>query len=263
MEQAILELILIIISGLCAGSFITMASYRLAVEDEETSELIFNRSSCPSCHHVLKIRSLVPIFSWIFQKGRCTFCHKKISIRYPLIEFSMTLSFVLIYKITGGMMNIRLLFILLMAVFLMIMIITDLENYFIPDITQIGLAFLILIFHFINNDLRFSYYFISAGLFILFGMILDYGFLIITKKKAIGVDDIKFFGCAGLLLGFDQFPIFMIGSGAAGLIFGFIWQKATKDPVFPFAPALVISLMTCFLLEGKINYQEIILSMIF
>jgi leader peptidase (prepilin peptidase) / N-methyltransferase len=263
MQQATLELLLIIISGLCAGSFITMASYRLAVQNENTAKLIFSRSSCPSCNNILKIRSLIPIFSWIFQRGKCTFCHKKISIRYPLIEFSMTAIFVIIYKTSGEIMNIQLLFMLLMAVFLMIMVITDLENYFIPDITQIGFSILVLVFHGVNNDFRYAYYFISAGLFILFGMILDYGFLLFTKKKAIGIDDIKFFGIAGLLLGVDQFPVFMIGNGAAGLIFGLIWQKVTKDPVFPFAPALVISLMTCLLLQGKVNYQDLVLSLIF
>ena len=55
----------------------------------------------------------------------------------------MTLVFIIVYKATGEMMNIRLLFILLMAVFLMIMVITDLENYFIPDITQIGMGILV------------------------------------------------------------------------------------------------------------------------
>lgn len=263
MSQAALELILIIISGLCAGSFITMASYRLAIEGEDPSKLIFNRSSCPSCNNILKIRSLIPIFSWLFQKGKCTFCHNKISIRYPLIEFSMTAVFVLVYKLSGGDMNIKLLFTLLMAVFLMIMVVTDLENYFIPDITQIGMGILVLTYHFINKDFRYDYYFVSAGVFILFGMALDHGFLLITKKKAIGIDDIKFFGVAGLLLGIDQFPLFMIGSGFSGLVFGTIWQRITKDEVFPFAPALVISLMTCLLLKGMVNYQELILSFIF
>jgi prepilin signal peptidase PulO-like enzyme (type II secretory pathway) len=240
-----------------------MASYRLAVEDEDPTKLIFNRSSCPSCNHVLKIKNLIPIFSWIFQKGKCSFCHEKISVRYPLIEFSMTAVFVIIYKASGEVMNIQLLFTLLMATCLMIMVITDLENYFIPDITQIGLAILVLIFHEINNDFRYAYYFISGGLFILFGMILDYGFLLITKKKAIGIDDIKFFGVAGLLLGVDQFSMFMIGSGAAGLVFGLIWQKITKEKIFPFAPALVISLMTCLLIQGKFNYPDLITSLIF
>ena len=134
------------------------------------------------------------------------------------------------------------------------MIVTDLEHYFIPDITQIILFILAIPYHLVvESKFRFLYYFTSGLLFLAFGLALHYGFLFIAKKHAIGVDDIKFLTVAGFLLGLHQFPIFMIFSGGLGVIFGLIWQKITKDETFPFAPALVISLMIC-LLFGDIMF---------
>jgi prepilin signal peptidase PulO-like enzyme (type II secretory pathway) len=241
------ELILIIICGLCAGSFVTMASYRFAIQSQDLSNLILSRSSCVNCGAKLKIKNLIPLISWLFQKGKCSFCKTAISIRYPLIEFSTMIIFLLVYFSQGKILSAQMVVIFLMVTLLMIMIVTDLENYFIPDITQILMIYLIIIYHLVTGYEQLPYYFFSAFLYALFGFALHYGFIYIAKKEALGIDDIKFFAVAGLLLGLKQFPIFMLLSGAAGIVFGLVWKKITADEIFPFAPALVFSLIICLL----------------
>ena len=243
-----LEIVFVIIIGLAMGSFITMASFRFAQEGKRVKELILMGSFCPDCHSPLKARNLIPLFSWLIQKGKCSFCGKKIALRYPLIELASALVFVVVYLASGKeLFSLDLVMLFIIAVLLMIMIITDLEHYFIPNSTQIILALIAVIYH-INDDS--VYYLMSAGLFLAFGFALHYGFLLVTKKHGIGIDDIKFFAVTGLFLGIKQFPVFMILSGIFGIVFGIFWKKITKEQTFPFAPALATSLMIC-LFYGK------------
>lgn len=254
-----LEVLLVIGLGLCMGSFITMASYRFALDEEKIKDLIFKRSYCVKCNNKLGVKNLIPAFSWIFQKGKCSFCQSKISIRYPLIEVFSAISFLLVYYSFGAIFDIRLIVLLLITTFLIIAVITDLEGYFIPDSVQIILIFLIIIYHLIAPEQhKISYYFLSAFLYIIFGLILCYGFLFFAKKDGIGMGDVKFFAVVGLLIGVDYFAIFMFLSGILGILFGFIWQKITKNKIFPFAPALITALMICLLIGKKFEFFNLL-----
>lgn len=53
------------------------------------------RSQCPKCKTTLKIKNLVPLVSWVFQRGKCSFCAEKISVSYVLLELFSAL-FILI-----------------------------------------------------------------------------------------------------------------------------------------------------------------------
>jgi leader peptidase (prepilin peptidase)/N-methyltransferase len=250
----------IIFFGLCFGSFITMASYRLALPNgsskkDSIRDLIFKRSFCPSCNNQLKIIHLFPVLSWLFFKGKCGFCAQKISARYPLIEIFTASLFLVIFLALGSKVDIKLILVLLMAVTLTIMIVVDLENYFIPDITQIVLAILALIYHLVVIDKHnISYYLLSSIGFFVFGMVIHYSFWFVTKKQGIGEDDLKFFAIAGLMLGIDQLMIFMILNGVFGTVFGLLWMRLKKDDTFPFAPALSAAFLTPILF--KISYIE-------
>jgi prepilin signal peptidase PulO-like enzyme (type II secretory pathway) len=256
----IFNFIAILLFGMCFGSFITMASYRLAynfaLQDSSDKisikDLIFKRSFCPSCNNQLKIRHLFPIFSWLFYRGKCGFCADKISIRYPLIEIATAGLFLAIFLALGAKVDVKLMLILLMAVTLMVMVVVDLEHYFIPDISQIILAILALIYHLTLPDKNgLSYYLLSSIGFFISGIALHYGFWFVTKKQGIGEDDLKFFAIAGLMLGIDKLLIFMILNGVFGTVFGLIWMRLKKDDTFPMAPALAVAFLTPTLFQVK------------
>lgn len=241
-----INLISIILLGMVAGSFITMATYRLAIEDRSIKDLMLAPSSCPKCNTKLKIKNFVPIFSWLFQKGKCSFCKKEISIRYFAIELICTLSFILIYFALEQNMDLKLALTLLAFMAVFAMIITDLENYFISDINQIILFIIASLFHvFVGFDNQYTiyYYYFSAIFYLFFGILLAFLFKVFFKKDGIGVDDLKFFAVTGFIIGIEKFAIFMFLSGIIGIIFGVIWKKVKKDDTFPFAPALIISLV--------------------
>lgn len=147
---------------------------------------------------------------------------------------------------------------------LIAMCITDLEQYFIPDSTQYFLAILATILVILENGTngiapRIGAAFLYTG----FGIALWAFFYFTAKLEALGIDDMKFFFIAGLMLGDKNFLAFMMLSGIFGMIFGVAWQKIKKDETFPFAPALCLATFFCLLFGKKINPVELLGSLIF
>ena len=105
-----LIIISLIFFGLVFGSFGSVIFYRLW--DWPTKEtwkwFLVWRSECPKCHHQLKARNLVPIFSWLFQWWKCEYCKAPISRFYPFLEITSVIIFVwvfLIYSKLGWLSN--------------------------------------------------------------------------------------------------------------------------------------------------------------
>ena len=98
----------LIIVGLCLGSFANALVWRLheqaKVVDQKKPDkkylarlsLMRGRSMCTHCHHELKARDLIPVFSWLRLKGKCHYCGKPIDDS-PLIELSVPVLFVASY----------------------------------------------------------------------------------------------------------------------------------------------------------------------
>lgn len=254
------QIILITVFALILGSFATLISHRLATKEP----IAVARSKCLKCGVVLKIKNLIPLFSWLIQQGKCTNCGSKISMRYPLIESCFVITFLICFFVFGQKINIKFILACLIVATLIVMIVTDLEHYFIPDITQYFLAFLIIIWRINDGGNAAVFANIKAGfLYVAFGLALVAFFYITTKMEALGVDDVKFFFIAGLAFGSEGFLLFMLLSGLFGVIFGPIWQYIRKDKTFPFAPAICAAFFAVLLCEKNINLVKIVNSVIF
>ncbi len=70
--------------GTLFGSFFSLATYRIP----RNQDILIKRSYCPICKHNLKFFDLIPILSYIFCGGKCRYCKEKISIRYPILELT-------------------------------------------------------------------------------------------------------------------------------------------------------------------------------
>jgi prepilin signal peptidase PulO-like enzyme (type II secretory pathway) len=96
-----LIIISLIFFGLVFGSFGSVIFYRLwEWPTKETWKwFLVWRSECPKCHHQLKARNLVPIFSWLFQWWKCEYCKAPISRFYPFLEITSVIIFVWVFFI--------------------------------------------------------------------------------------------------------------------------------------------------------------------
>lgn len=233
-----IELLFILFAGLCFGSFITCASYRLPLD----IDVIKKPSFCPSCNAKLTFKDLWPVLSWVTAGGKCRHCKTKVSVRYPLIEIFTAAIFLLIYHQYGW--TLQALLLVLLAVALLIMIVADLEHYIIPDQIHVFMLPLGLIYHYVigtpPKEVTYGFLF-GAGL----GLALHYGYGALRKKEVLGFGDVKFFAVAGVWLTFMPFIPFLFFSGIFGVCFGLVWRACGKGPVFPFGPALAASLFMC------------------
>jgi leader peptidase (prepilin peptidase)/N-methyltransferase len=66
------------------GSFLGTLIQRLP----EGRAVLFDRSRCDACGHVLGARDLIPVVSWLLLEGRCRHCGAKLTVFYPLIELA-------------------------------------------------------------------------------------------------------------------------------------------------------------------------------
>ena len=250
-----LELFLVIIFSLVLGSFVSFITYRLG----NSKNLLAASSTCINCGCKLRVLNLVPLFSYFLQRGKCSNCSQKISPRYPAIELSCLISFVIIYFTLNRQLNSLMLLYFAISLILISMSVIDLEHYFIPNSLQYFLTFfvIILLVNLGGKDLLVGNI-KSAFIYTFFGICLWLFFYFAAGVEAIGIDDIKFLAVTGLLLGQDNFLAFMILTGFSGMIFGAIWQKITKDDTFPFAPALCLAFFVTMIFGQHINPVDIL-----
>ncbi|MBS0236535.1 MAG: prepilin peptidase [Proteobacteria bacterium] len=223
--------------GLVFGSFATMASYRLVME-----EPFVGRSQCPNCKTQLKVRSLVPVLSYVAQRGRCANCSEPIALRYPLLELLTCAAFVGIAYANITLYQAICLYIA--ALLLVILIAVDIEALIIPDTLQLGLMLVGVYYAFLSG--RGLLEVMGTAIFsFLLGCLLYYGSKIMIKKEGLGWGDVKFFAVAGLFLNIELLAPFFFISGIIGILTALIWKAYSTEPEFPFGPALAISLYVC------------------
>ena len=68
--------------GACMGSFLNCAAWRIV----HGESVLRGRSHCDACGHVLTVRDLIPVVSYLAAHGRCRYCGAKLSRRHVLAE---------------------------------------------------------------------------------------------------------------------------------------------------------------------------------
>jgi leader peptidase (prepilin peptidase) / N-methyltransferase len=118
------------ILGALIGSFGNVVIYRLPAK----KSVVWPRSSCPKCGHMIRPWENIPVISWLFLRGKCANCKNPISIRYPLIEALTAAGFVILalrFPVeTYGFTVFPLLAIFAMLV---MMSMIDIDHYILPD----------------------------------------------------------------------------------------------------------------------------------
>jgi leader peptidase (prepilin peptidase) / N-methyltransferase len=82
--------LLFALSGLLAGSFLTVVVSRLPAG----KGVVKGRSRCPNCGALVRTRDNIPVISWVLLRGKCRDCGHPISPQYPLTELATALLFV-------------------------------------------------------------------------------------------------------------------------------------------------------------------------
>ncbi|MFA5249269.1 MAG: prepilin peptidase [Candidatus Paceibacterota bacterium] len=254
--------VFIFFAGLIIGSFLNCAAYRLYHE----ISFVSGRSFCPECKHTLAWYDLVPVFSFVFLKGKCRYCGKKISLQYPLAELGTGMIFLTVFLATydpqlsvlGSFISLA--YMLIISSLLIVIFISDLKWFIIPDealIAALGVTVFFHLYNFIFNSftvgqaLPFLYSGLGSLAFFL-------GIFLLTKGKAMGFGDVKFSFFMGLFLGWPMIVVALFLAFFSGAIIGLILialkKKGLKSEV-PFGPFLIFGIFTAMIWGRElVNY---------
>ena len=257
------ELFLIALLGLIIGSFLTALTYRIP----KGISIARGRSFCPKCKSMIAWYDNIPLLSYLLLGGKCRKCRKKISIRYPLIEFFTSLSFVFIYLVdkfdyisflqspfyfwSSALGQFTLPFFYIVLIILLAIFIIDLEKQIIPD-NLVFVLYLIVWAGLVFTHLEGFYSYILGG-FTAAAFLLFLVFL--TKGKGMGLGDVKLAIPLGTILGLTNSVIWLFLSFLTGAYIGIILilvKKARVKDNIAFGPFLIFSFFIALFWGRKI-----------
>ena len=254
MEIALI--IIFFVLGIIFGSFYNVVAFRLS---NGGSLVKPKRSYCPSCNHTLNNKDLIPILSFILLKGKCRYCKSKISYFYPLMELFCGLLFAISYYSFG--LSYELLLSLVFSSFFIIIIVTDLNYYIIPD--EVNIAFAILVF--LCNILIHG--FIGALTYLGYGVILFLSMYLlmiignfIFKQESLGGGDIKLCFALGMTLPLILSYVSLALASVIALPVSVYLYIKNHDKILPFGPFLIAGFFILYLFKIDANtiYQFLI-----
>ena len=244
----IFEYFIILILGLTFGSFLTAFTYRFP----RGISIMKGRSKCPGCKKTISARDNIPVISYLLLKGKCGKCGKEIAHRYPIIEASTAIIFLLVYyffstcSASNPMCEISnvvgvwaLPYFLLLAIALVAIFVIDLEHMIIPDeITFFILGVSVLLFLTFNIQMTLPFFIgLSVASFLL---ILN----LATLGNGMGLGDVKLAIPLGFILSWPSTLTWVFGSFIIGSVVGLAFiglGKAKFGKHIPFGPFLIAS----------------------
>lgn len=239
--------LLALLCGLTLGSFLNVVIHRLPRMARgrrlvRRYNLAWPRSHCPACRQTLRVRHLLPVFSWLCLRGRCAYCQARISLRYPLVEVLCAASFALLTWsapslpwLAGGLVYTS---VLIALAFI------DLETGLLPDGLTLPLLWAGLLFHLDSRSLPLA----DAVLGAVAGYLLPWGiywcYRLASGKEGLGYGDFKLLAALGAWLGWRALPSLLLISSLTGLaVAGILMlsRRMSRHDALPFGPFLALS----------------------
>jgi len=208
-----LELLTVVMIGLCVGSFLNVCAYRLPLDES----IVSPRSRCTSCGRTLTWFDNLPVLSWVALRGRCRTCKQPVSWMYPAVEIVTALIFVIIYLTYGPT-----LLSLARAVFasaLIVLFVTDLQHKILPNvITLPGIVVGFVCSLFLPPG------WVSS----LIGLVVGGGFLLaiaeayyrVRGQEGLGMGDVKLLAMIGAFLGWKLVLLTLVFASFTGSLAG-------------------------------------------
>lgn len=239
--------VILFIFGLVFGSFYNVVGLRLS----KGESIVFPSSHCMNCNHRLHFFDLIPLFSYLFLKGKCRYCSKHISIKYPLFELLTAILFCTSYLKFGY--SIETIISIILCSMLVIITVSDLDSYIIPDSVLIICSILIFGLYFyeyktipLNNLLN------GVASFIFMFLIKMLGNFIL-KKESMGDGDIKLMAVVGMVIGFKKAILSLFLASYLGLPYAiYIMVKKNVNHELPFGPFLSLASLILLFVDIRI-----------
>lgn len=241
---------LVAVLGLCMGSFLNCMAWRMT----HGESVLRGRSHCTSCGHALGPLDLVPVLSWAFSRGKCRYCGEHVSWRYPATELLCAIVYVSIWLVYG--FTIETIELIGFASVLLVLSLTDLDTYIIPNATIIA-AIAIRALYLVatgllgtGDALTLARDSLIGGVVIVIPVyVLSIVMDRVLGRNSLGGGDVKLLFVAGLYFGWVQCMFLIIVACILGLLLGAIVSRDSK--YIPFGPAIALACWLCMLVGGQ------------
>ena len=253
--------------GLCMGSFLNCLAWRMT----HGESILHGRSHCTSCGHELAARDLIPVVSWLLSRGKCRYCGERVSWRYPAVELMCAVVYVSILLTYG--LTVQTIELIAFASVLIVLSLTDLDSYIIPNKTIIAaivirLVYIVAMGVFGRGDalvaLRDS---LLSGIAVavpvyLLSLVMDR----VLGRESLGGGDIKLLFVAGMYFGWMQSLFLIMVACVLGIVLGMLAQRHAKASaqtegaetaqkgrrLIPFGPAIALACWICMLVGEQV-----------
>ncbi len=239
--------------GACLGSFSTLLIWRLHSDEKG---IFCGRSRCTKCGKTLKVRHLVPLFSWLFLQGRCAFCRARISAFYPLTEFAFSLVYFLLSQKFYSQQNF--LPVLIVAFFALVLLFYDAKFREVDRrISWTAIAFA-LVWSFFRDLPSLDFLIGGVGAFLFY--FVQYFYSKNWRSRLwVGAGDMELGIFMGLVLGWKYlilalFLAYILGLIWVGVLFFFPKTKISWNTKVPLG-AFLMPMLLAFLYEGEKIWQ--------
>jgi leader peptidase (prepilin peptidase)/N-methyltransferase len=237
MIASAIPFVLTTILGLCVGSFLNVVNARIP----EGRSIVFPGSACPRCGKSIAWYDNLPVLSYALLQGRCRTCQEPISWRYPAVELSCGLLFVLAYhRFEAGT---ALASALILLTGLVAITAIDLDHQIIPDVLSLPGIVLGVLFSLAPGGIGWAPslmgVLLGGGVFV----VIIVASTLVLGQAGMGVGDVKLGAMLGAFLGWKLALLSILlstllgGPMAAGLLA--TGRKSRKDPI-PFGPFLAL-----------------------
>jgi leader peptidase (prepilin peptidase) / N-methyltransferase len=241
-------LLLLGLLGLLVGSFLNVCIHRLPRDQSVVSPA----SRCPACQRALRWYHNVPVLSWVALGGRCGFCRAPIHWRYPVVELTSAVLFMLHawWFEPSALLVVRLAF----ASALLVLFMTDLDCRILPnEVTLGGCVGGWIAAGFLPPGLLSSVVGSVAGGGVLWatGEIYER----VRGVEGMGMGDVKMLAMVGAVLGLPLMILTLVLASVAGGLFGAVlltFRADARTTALPFGTFLAIGALTASLVGEDI-----------
>mgnify|MGYP003602968185 CR=1 FL=1 len=237
--MTLVELGVALVFGLVIGSFLNVVIWRVP----RGESIVTPGSGCPSCGHEIRAYDNIPLLSWLIVGGRCRDCGEPISPRYPIVELTTGLLFVLMTWNFG--LTWELPAYLYFAAVGVALALIDLDTRRLPNVIVLPsyvVAGLLLLLPAIVDGRWNDYLNAWLGALALFAF---YFLLAFVYPAGMGFGDVKLAGVLGLYLGWlgwgplivGAFLGFLLGALVGGGLM--LAKRAGRKTAIPFGPFMI------------------------
>jgi leader peptidase (prepilin peptidase)/N-methyltransferase len=172
------------------GSFLGLLIARLPLG----GDVVFARSTCPSCHHKLGPADLVPVVSWLGSRGRCRHCGARISFLYPGVELAALVLAVWAATVVSGWL---LWASCALAWCLLALAVIDWRHHLLPDVLTLPLIVVGLAVAYVASAAGIAAHLVGAAAgFVAFAAIA-WAYRRLRGREGLGLGDAKLLAAAG------------------------------------------------------------------